>query len=178
MMDIYWHRMGTSISRLDFYPEKWKQRVPLKCWICTRLNVVTFYETLLFVLKIDICIAVNHSTFCHTCHILWSYWTFLGMMTWAWPAVIMSINFIVWYIVLKSDECIAVNHNILYESRQHMLHVLVILTILRHDEASLTICKNFGRIHPVVVYMGWSKIFWTDAAIYTAVVVVRSTGRW
>ena len=27
-------------------------------------------------------------------------------------------------------------------------------------------------------YIGWSKIFCTGAAIYTAVVVAQSTGRW
>ena len=102
MMDIYWHRIRTSISRLDFYPEKWKQQVPLKCWICTRLNVVTSYETLLFVLKTDIHIAVNHNTF--------------------------------------------------YQSHQHILHVVVILTILRHDDVSLASCNNICRIYLIVVY--------------------------
>ena len=33
-----------------------------------------------------------------------------------------------------------------------MLHVSVVLTILMRDDASLTICKNFCRIHPVAVY--------------------------
>jgi hypothetical protein len=65
----------------------------------------------------------------------------------------MSVKFIsLWYIILKVDVCIAVSHNILFLSRQHMLHISIVLTILRHNDASLTTCKDFCRIRPVVVY--------------------------